>query len=331
MIKENRMTALQTTSHDPIELIEKEVSTVLSIDFNDEIDAKEDEPYVNKYISSDLNSNEIFQMYLKDISKKKLLAAEEEIELGRIIKKGGANAEIAKRKLVQSNLRLVISIAKKYAGQGVQFMDLVQEGSFGLIKAAERYDYRQGFKFSTYATWWIRQTIIRSIANTARTIRIPVHMTDKIRHLKSLKLKLTLDLGREPSNEELAKNLKVTTKKVVSITSAMNTEPISIHTPVAEDLSIEDYIPANHEEAPHFNTEQKLLSEDISDALSILTERERRIIDERFGLRSGKSKTLEDLGKMFGFSKERIRQIQDTAIKKLRNSKKISHLKEYIS
>lgn len=325
------MTALQSTPQNQIESIEEEISTMVGIDFNDNVDDKEDETYVNKYISSDLNSNEIFQMYLKDISKKKLLAPEEEIELGRIIKKGGPHAEAAKRKLVQANLRLVISIAKKYVGQGVLFMDLVQEGSFGLIKAAERYDYRQGFKFSTYATWWIRQTIIRSIANTARTIRIPVHMTDKIRHLKHLKLKLTLDLGKEPSNEELAKHLKISAKKVVSITSAMNTEPISIHTPVAEDLFIEDYIPANHEEAPHFNTEQKLLSEDISDALSILTERERRIIDERFGLRSGRSRTLEDLGKMFGFSKERIRQIQDTAIKKLRSSKKTAHLKEYIS
>ena len=287
--------------------------------------------YLAIYTDRDKNANEVFQMYLKDISRKKMLTTEEEIELGKLIKKGGSEGEKAKQKLVQANLRLVVSIAKRYTGQGVLFMDLVQEGSFGLIKAAERFDYRQGFKFSTYATWWIRQTIMRSIANTSRTIRLPVHMTDKIRHFKKAKLALTLKFGREPSSEEIGQYLKMSPKKISNITKAMGTEPISIHTPVAEDLSIEDYLPADVKEYPHANIEHKLLREDIQGALAILTERERKIIKERFGLRTGKGRTLEDLGKMFGFSKERIRQIQDAAIKKLRDSDKTRHLREYIS
>lgn len=304
---------------------------LLEVDNNNNNLKDDDEVYTSTYIDYDKGSNEIFQMYLKDISRKKLLSSDEEIELGRQIKQGGPQAEAAKRKLVQANLRLVISIAKRYAGQGVTFMDLVQEGSFGLIKAAERFDYRHGFKFSTYATWWIRQTIIRSIANTSRTIRLPVHMTDKIRNYKKARITLILKFGHEPSIEELGMFLKMSPKKIINIKRAMSAEPISLHTPVGEDLSIEDYIPADSNETPHSNIEHQLLREDIQNALNILTERERKIIRERFGLRSGKSRTLEDLGKMFGFSKERIRQIQDTAITKLRNSTKTKHLKEYIS
>lgn len=307
-------------------------SSEVGLEENSEDSIKEESPeYTINYINSDINSNEIFQMYLKDVGRKKMLSCDEEIELGRLIKLNGPEAEQAKRKLIQANLRLVISIAKKYVGQGVPFMDLVQEGSLGLIKAAERFDYRHGFKFSTYATWWIRQTIIRSIANTSRTIRIPVHMTDKIRNLKKAKINLTLDLGREPSVKELSKYLKISATKISNINKAMSTEPISIHTPIGEDLSLEDYIPANISESPHNSIESKLLGEDIHNALSILTERERNIIRERFGLKSGKTRTLEDLGQMFGFSKERIRQIQDSAIQKLRSSIKTKHLKEYIS
>ena len=283
------------------------------------------------YAYSELNSNEILQMYLRDIGRKKMLKAEEEIELGRLIKKGGPAGARAKKKLVQANLRLVVSIAKKYVGQGVAFMDLVQEGSLGLIKAAERYDYRQGYKFSTYATWWIRQTIIRSIANTSKTIRIPVHMNDKIRNYKRARVKLTLDLGRDPTNVEIGAYLKLSPKKIANIKKAMGTEPISIHTPVGEDLSIEDYIPDQASGAPHNSTENQMLYEDIRKALNILTEKEKNILNERFGLNSGNGRTLEELGRMFGFSKERIRQIQDTAIKKLRNSSSTKHLKEYIS
>ncbi|MEW5818969.1 MAG: sigma-70 family RNA polymerase sigma factor [Cyanobacteriota bacterium] len=313
---------------DSIYIDDKEETAINETDSDSEF---EPSGYTHVFVDNDKNSNEIFQMYLKDISRKKMISTNEEIELGRIIKKGGPESEKAKRKLIQANLRLVISIAKRYTGQGVSFMDLVQEGSFGLIKAAERFDYKQGFKFSTYATWWIRQTIIRSIANTSRTIRLPVHMTDKIRNYKKAKIELTLKLDREPSFEELSKHLKLSSRKLCNIKNAMSTEPISIHTPVAEDLSIEDYIPAKISEAPHLDIENKLLREDIHDALKILTERERKIIRERFGLKTGRSKTLEDLGQMFGFSKERIRQIQDAAINKLRNSTKTNHLREYIS
>lgn len=298
---------------------------------NINITTDSNQTYVNRYSESNNKSNELFQIYLKDISRKKMLSKEEELEIGRIIKEGGPESENAKDILVQANLRLVISIAKKYTGQGVSFMDLVQEGSFGLIKAAERFDYKQGFKFSTYATWWIRQTIIRSIANTAKTIRLPVHMTDKIRHFKKAKTFLTLKNGSEPTNEELATYLQMSVRKITNIKKAINTEPISIHTPIGEDLSLEDYVPSDMSKTPDSNIENKLLMEDIQGALKILTEREQKIIKERFGLKTGKTRTLEDLGRMFGFSKERIRQIQDTAINKLRNSQKTKHLKEYIS
>jgi RNA polymerase primary sigma factor len=310
---------------------EVEEDIIAFTDVGSDNDVNEEEATTTYTYTSSKNSNEIFQMYLKDVGREKMLKSSEEIELGRLIRKGGPEGETAKRKLVKANLRLVISIAKKYVGQGVTFMDLVQEGSLGLIKAAEKFDYRQGFKFSTYATWWIRQTIIRSIANTSRTIRIPVHMSDKIRNLKRAKLVLTLRYGREPTTRELGNYLQLSPRKISNIKKAMSTEPISIHTPVGEDLSIEDYIPDNASETPHNNIEHKMLSEDIQNALNILTERERNILKERFGLKTGKTKTLEDLGKMFGFSKERIRQIQENAIKKLRNSTKTKHLREYIS
>lgn len=320
----SNLKSLQNVDHNLIMGINNDFET-----FDNDEEEKKEVTYT--YTSTAKSANELFQMYLKDIGRKKMLTKDEEIELGRLIKKGGDEGDKAKRKLVQTNLRLVISIAKKYVGQGVSFMDLVQEGSLGLIKAAEKFDYKQGFKFSTYATWWIRQTIIRSIANTSRTIRLPVHMTDKIRNLKKTKFALTIKLGREPSSEELCKSLQLSQRKVGNINKAMTTEPISIHTPIGEDLSLEDYIPAANTDAPHNSIDNKLLCEDIQNALNILTERERNIIKERFGLKSGKTKTLEELGKMFGFSKERIRQIQETAIKKLRNSTKTKHLKEYIS
>jgi len=277
------------------------------------------------------NKDEILQMYLKDIGRVKLLNRQSEALIGKTIKEGTKKeAKIAKKKLIQANLRLVVSIAKKYTGQGILFMDLVQEGSLGLIKAAERFDYTRGFKFSTYATWWIKQTIIRAIANNSRAIRIPVHMSDKIRLLKRAIVKLSVDLSREPDDVELAEFLKMDVKKIKAIKKAMIKEPVSLDTPVAQDLCLEDYIKDDSGRMPDIKTEKEFLNEDILKALDVLSQKERFIIINRFGLLNRKTKTLEELGKILGFSKERIRQIEGEALKKLRKSEKTSELKNYL-
>ena len=290
-----------------------------------------DIPKHKKIFNQEFRANDILQMYLRDVGRKSLINAADEIDLGRKIKEGKKEeAKIAKAKLVQANLRLVVSICKKYVGQGVLFMDLVQEGSLGLMRAAERFDYRRGFKFSTYATWWIRQTIIRCIANTSRTIRIPVHMSDKIRQYKKVKTILTLELCREPTNQELGKAMQISPDKVACVKKAMSREPMSLDLPIGEDLYLEDYVPDTEAVSPHVRAMDNLLHENVMNALSILTEREQAILKERFGLNDGRSKTLEQLGKIFGFSKERIRQIEDIALNKLRASNAMKHLKEYV-
>ena len=278
-----------------------------------------------------VNKDEVLQMYLKDVSRVKLLNKEDEIEVGRKIKEGTKQeAIIAKKKLIQANLRLVISIAKRYTGQGILFMDLVQEGSLGLIKAASRFDYKKGFKFSTYATWWIKQTIIRAIANSSRSIRIPVHMGDKIRNLKKAMIRLSVDLGREPTDEELAQYLKTTVKKIKITKESLNKDPISFDTPVAQDLSLEDYIADTVENAPNQRIEKIDFKKDINCALDLLNNRERFIILNRFGIDNRKVRTLEELGNILGFSKERIRQIEMESLKKLRKSEETQYLKEYL-
>lgn len=285
-----------------------------------------------KAITKEYQADDILQMYLRDIGRKSMLNGNEEKELGKIIREGKReDAKKAKDKLIQANLRLVVSIAKKYVGQGVLFMDLVQEGGLGLMRAAERFDYRKGFKFSTYATWWIRQTIIRCIANSSRTIRIPVHMSDKIRQLKKVKSDMAHELGREPSVEELSKQMQMSPDKIQNIKRAMSKEPISLDMPIGEDIYLEDYVPDCHTATPHHRAMGSLLHCDIISALTILPEREQLILKERYGLSGGTGKTLEELGKLFGFSKERIRQIEESAIKKLRASNQTKHLREYIS
>lgn len=285
-----------------------------------------------KTFSTIANKDEILQMYLKDIGRIKLLNKNSEMALGRTIKEGSRKeAQIAKKKLVQANLRLVVSIAKKYTGQGILFMDLVQEGSLGLIKAAQRFDYTKGFKFSTYATWWIKQTIIRAIANSSRSIRIPVHMSDKIRMLKKAMVKLNVDSGREPTDCELGDYLKMDEKKIKTIKKAMIKEPVSLDTPVAQDLCLEDYIADCESKMPEINTEKEFLNKDIIGILDILNRKERFILINRFGLGGRKTKTLEELGKILGFSKERIRQIECEALKKLRRSQEAKSLKDYLT
>ena len=293
---------------------------------------EEEEQEEIKTFSTIANKDEILQMYLKDIGRVKLLNRNSEIALGKTIKEGSRKeAQIAKKKLVQANLRLVVSIAKKYTGQGILFMDLVQEGSLGLIKAAQRFDYSKGYKFSTYATWWIKQTIIRAIANSSRSIRIPVHMSDKIRMLKKAIVKLSVQKGSEPTDEELSDYLKIDVKKVKSIKRAMIKEPVSLDTPVAQDLCLEDYISDDENKLPEISTEKEFLNKDIISILDILNQKERFIILNRFGLGERKTKTLEELGRILGFSKERIRQIENEALKKLRRSQEAKSLKDYLS
>lgn len=284
-----------------------------------------------KTFNSISHEDDILQMYLKDVGKVKLISFSEEKRLGKIIKEGdGKQAETAKRKLIQANLRLVVSIAKKYIGQGVLFMDLVQEGSLGLIRAAEKYDYSKEFKFSTYATWWIKQTIIRAISNCSRVIRIPVHMSDKIRKYKRTASELNYILGREATDKEIAVKMGLSVKKIQGIKRAIVKEPLSLDTPITEDLSIEDYIPDESYNSPEEQTHKKALHDGMDELLANLDEREKKIITYRFGINGEQTKTLEQLGQLMGFSKERIRQLEDGAIKKLRGQQHLKHFQEFI-
>lgn len=302
---------------------------------NEELESFEDEEeYLHKHLktfNSISNEDDILQMYLKDVGKVKLISFQEEKRLGKIIKEGQAQqAEVAKRKLIQANLRLVVSIAKKYIGQGVLFMDLVQEGSLGLIRAAEKYDYSKEFKFSTYATWWIKQTIIRAISNSSRVIRIPVHMSDKIRKYKKIVMELNYCLGREATEKEIAAKMGLSVKKVQGIKKAIMKEPLSLDTPITEDLSIEDYIQDESYNSPEEQTHKKALNDGMEELLASLDARERKIITYRFGINGEQTKTLEQLGQLMGFSKERIRQLEDGAIKKLREQKHLQHFQAFI-
>lgn len=284
-----------------------------------------------KTFNSIFNDDDILQMYLKDIGKIRLLNSKEEKALGKTIKEGKpTHAEIAKRKLVQANLRLVVSIAKKYIGQGVLFMDLVQEGSLGLIKAAEKFDYSKNFKFSTYATWWIKQTIIRAISNNSRTIRIPVHMTDKIRKFKRMYTTLSFELGRDPTDKEIAERLGMTFKQILSIKKALIKEPISLETPVTDDLNVGDYIEDKSYRSPENQTKNNVLKGSIGNLLSTLPERERKIVCCRFGINGEVPRTLEQLGEIMGYSKERIRQLEDNALTKIRQKQELQHFRDFI-
>ena len=284
-----------------------------------------------KTFSTVVNNDDVLQMYLKEIGKKKMLTKSEEIELGRMIQEGSIKEkEDAKKRLVQANLRLVVSIAKKYIGQGVLFMDLVQEGSLGLIKAAEKYDYKKNFKFSTYATWWIKQTIIRAISNHSRTIRIPVHMLEKIRRYKKACDDIVCNNIFDADDEMVSRISGLDSKKIEEVKNAIKKEPISLETLVTDDLCIQDYVEDTTYISPENNTQNKLQKKDITRLISVLNKREQEIIKRRFGIDNEGPKTLEQIGNALGFSKERIRQIENVALQKLRKVHNIESFKSYL-
>jgi RNA polymerase primary sigma factor len=272
------------------------------------------------------------RMYLREIGRISLLNGEQEIELARKIAEGGEGGARAKQKLVQANLRLVVSIAKKYVGRGMLFLDLIQEGNLGLIRAAEKFDHERGYKFSTYATWWIRQAITRAIADQARTIRVPVHMVETINKLKKITRKLAQELSRKPSEDELAKAMGISIPKLRDIIKVAQ-EPLSLETPIGkeEDSRLGDFIEDRDAEAPAQSVAHELLREDLSEVLGSLSPRERDVLRLRFGLDDGRQRTLEEVGQLFGVTRERIRQIEAKALRKLRHPNRSRHLKEYIT
>ncbi|OIK08722.1 RNA polymerase sigma factor RpoD [Peribacillus sp. B-H-3] len=272
--------------------------------------------------------NDPVRMYLKEIGRVDLLSAEEEISLAKRIEEGD---EEAKRRLAEANLRLVVSIAKRYVGRGMLFLDLIQEGNMGLIKAVEKFDYRKGYKFSTYATWWIRQAITRAIADQARTIRIPVHMVETINKLIRVQRQLLQDLGREPSPEEIAEDMDLTPEKVREILKIAQ-EPVSLETPIGEedDSHLGDFIEDQDATSPSEHAAYELLKEQLEDVLDTLTDREENVLRLRFGLDDGRTRTLEEVGKVFGVTRERIRQIEAKALRKLRHPSRSKRLKDFL-
>ena len=268
------------------------------------------------------------RMYLKEIGKVPLLSADEEIELAKKMEKGD---EEAKKKLCEANLRLVVSIAKRYVGRGMLFLDLIQEGDLGLIKAVDKFDWRKGYKFSTYATWWIRQAITRSIADQARTIRIPVHMVETINKLIRVSRQLLQEYGREPSPEEIAAEMDISEEKVREILKIAQ-EPVSLETPIGEeeDSHLGDFIPDEEVPAPAEAAAFSMLKEQLVEVLDTLTEREQKVLKLRFGLEDGRARTLEEVGKQFDVTRERIRQIEAKALRKLRHPSRSKKLKDYL-
>lgn len=272
--------------------------------------------------------NDPVRMYLKEIGRVSLLTGDEEVSLAERIEAGD---ETAKQELAEANLRLVVSIAKRYVGRGMQFLDLIQEGNMGLMKAVEKFDYRKGFKFSTYATWWIRQAITRAIADQARTIRIPVHMVETINKLIRIQRNLLQDLGREPTPEEIGAEMDVATEKVRDILKIAQ-EPVSLETPIGEedDSHLGDFIEDNEAVSPADSAAYQMLKEQLESVLDTLTDREENVLRLRFGLEDGRTRTLEEVGKVFGVTRERIRQIEAKALRKLRHPSRSKQLRDFL-
>lgn len=291
-----------------------------------------DEPELNIDLisneSKDMSVNDNVRMYLKDIGKISLLSLEEEQELSHRIANGD---EEAKRILAESNLRLVVSIAKRYVGRGLLFLDLIQEGNIGLMKAVDKFDFEKGFKFSTYATWWVRQAITRALADQARTIRVPVHMVETINKMARIERQMALDLNREPTNEELAKKMGLSLDKVVEIRK-IGQDPVSLETPIGEedDSHLGDFLADKDTLSPEEAATYESLKEELKKVLETLTKREEEVLELRFGLYDGTCHTLEEVGKKFGVTRERIRQIEAKALRKLRHPSRAKKLKDFL-
>ena len=305
----------------------------LMLDDDMDIDGLDDEEEVeldkiDLSVPEGVSIEDPVRMYLKEIGKVPLLSAEEEIELAKKMEQGDENA---KKRLAEANLRLVVSIAKRYVGRGMLFLDLIQEGNLGLIKAVEKFDYRKGYKFSTYATWWIRQAITRAIADQARTIRIPVHMVETINKLIRVSRQLLQELGREPTPEEIAAELDMPVDRVREILK-ISQEPVSLETPIGEeeDSHLGDFIQDDNVPVPAEAAAQTLLKEQLDEVLSTLTEREQKVLRLRFGMSDGRARTLEEVGKEFDVTRERIRQIEAKALRKLRHPSRSRKLRDYL-
>lgn len=321
-LEQKEIDVLQTGN--TLEEVEEDDDIDIDLSEEEEIDLEK----IDLSVPEGISTEDPVRMYLKEIGKVPLLTSDEEVELARRMADGD---EEAKKRLTEANLRLVVSIAKRYVGRGMQFLDLIQEGNLGLIKAVEKFDYEKGFKFSTYATWWIRQAITRALADQARTIRIPVHMVETINKVSRTSRQLLQKLGREPQPEEIAKEMKMPVERVREIMK-ISQEPVSLETPIGEedDSHLGDFIQDDHVMVPVDAATQTLLREQLVEAMDTLTDREQKVLRLRFGLDDGRARTLEEVGKEFDVTRERIRQIEAKALRKLRHPSRSRKLKDYL-